>query len=77
MTETDKIGRPVRITSISFANGRTRDEVFALVDREGARGTDLIALPETFLGQAADNSTMEALDGPTVKIGRASCRERV
>jgi predicted amidohydrolase len=66
MTETDKIGRPVRITSISFANGRTRDEVFALVDREGARGTDLIALPETFLGQAADNSTMEALDGPTV-----------
>ena len=63
---TEKIGRPVRVTSISFANGRTRDDVFALVDREGARGTDLIALPETFLGQAADNSTMETLDGPTV-----------
>ncbi len=63
---TEKIGRPVRVTSISFANGRTRDDVFALVDREGARGADLIALPETFLGQAADNSTMETLDGPTV-----------
>lgn len=63
---TEKIGRPVRITSISFANGRTRDEILALVDREGALGADLIALPETFLGQAADNSTMEGLDGPTV-----------
>jgi predicted amidohydrolase len=63
---TEKTGRPVRITSISFANGRTRDEVLALVDREGALGADLIALPETFLGQAVDNSTMEGLDGPTV-----------
>jgi len=64
MTKT--IGCLARITSISFANGKTRAEVLALVDREGALGTDLIALPETFLGQAADNSTMETLDGPTM-----------
>ena len=63
---TTTMGRPVRVTSISFANGKTRAEVLALVDQEGARGTDLIALPETFLGQAADNSTMETLNGPTV-----------
>lgn len=60
------IGRPVRVTSISFANGKTRAEVLALVDEAAALGTDLIALPETFLGQAADNTTMETLDGPTL-----------
>ncbi len=63
---TTKIGRSVRVTSISFANGKTRNEVFALVDREAALGTDLLILPETFLGQEKDNSSMEALDGPTV-----------
>lgn len=47
---TTKIGRPVRVTSISFANGKTRNEVFALVDRAAALGTDLLILPETFLG---------------------------
>ena len=63
---TTKIGRSVRVTSISFANGKTRNEVFALVDRAAALGTDLLILPETFLGQEKDNSSMEALDGPTV-----------
>jgi predicted amidohydrolase len=58
------VGCPVRVTSISFANGKTLDEVVALVDREGALGADLIVLPETFLGQ--NETTMEPLDGPTV-----------
>jgi predicted amidohydrolase len=34
------------------------------VDREGARGADLITLPETFLGQ--DERSLETLDGPTI-----------
>ncbi len=60
------IGRPVRITSISFAPGKTLAEVLALVDQQGALGADLIILPETFMGQHADNSSMETLAGPTV-----------
>ena len=35
----DPIGRPVRITSISFPNGRTLSEVADIVDREAAQGT--------------------------------------
>ena len=57
-------GRPVRITSISFAIGRTLDAVARLIDEEGARGTDLIVLPETWLGQKSH--VPEALDGPTI-----------
>lgn len=60
----ERPGRPVRITSISFANGRTLDAVARLIDEEGARGTDLIVLPETWLGQKTH--VPEALDGPTI-----------
>ena len=70
---TDKIGRPVRITSLSFANGRTLDEVLALVEAEGARGPDLIALPETFMGQ--NDATREPLDGPTITALAALARK--
>lgn len=59
------VGRPVRISSISFANGRSLEEIAALVDREGARGIDLLALPETWLGQAGHEP--EPLDGPTIR----------
>lgn len=59
-------GRPVRVTSISFAPGKTLAEVSALVDQQGALGADLIILPETFMGQRADNASMETLSGPTV-----------
>lgn len=58
-------GRPVRICSISFANGPVLAEVAAVVDREAAKGVDLIALPETFLGQP--DHVPEPLDGPAVQ----------
>jgi predicted amidohydrolase len=54
-------GRPVRVVSLSFS-GKGLDEIRGLVDREGARGTDLIALPETWCGQG----NPETLDGPTI-----------
>ncbi len=60
------IGRPVRVTSISFAPGKTLAEVATLVDQQGALGADLIILPETFMGQQVDNSSMETLAGPTI-----------
>jgi predicted amidohydrolase len=62
---TQLVGRPVRAVSIGFHPGRSLDEVAALVDSEAARGTDIIVLPETFLGQ--DVCTEESLDGPSVR----------
>jgi len=59
------IGRPVRIVSISFPVDKSLEEVGSLVDAEGQRGCDLVALPETFLGQA--DHEPEPLDGPTVQ----------
>jgi hypothetical protein len=59
---TDKIGRAVRIVSISFS-GKPLELIAKIVDQEGAGGTDLIALPETWRGQ----TNPETLDGPTVK----------
>ena len=63
-TESNQIGRPIRVVSISFANGKTLEEVVDVVDSEGAKGTDLIALPETWLGQTGHEP--ETLAGPTV-----------
>jgi predicted amidohydrolase len=60
----DHIGRPVRAVSIGFTPGPSLEQIAGLVDKEGARGADLIALPETFRGQ--DEKTQETLDGPTV-----------
>jgi predicted amidohydrolase len=59
-----RIGRPVRAVSIGFKPGLSLERVAGLVDKEGARGADLIALPETFRGQ--DEKSYEALDGPSV-----------
>jgi predicted amidohydrolase len=64
-TATRPVGRPVRAVSIGFHPGRSLDEVAALLDIEGARGTDIIVLPETFLGQEA--GTSESLDGLSVR----------
>lgn len=61
---TPGIGRPVRAVSIGFKPGPSLDQIAALVDKEGARGVDLIALPETFRGQ--NDTTPETLDGPTI-----------
>ncbi len=66
-------GRPVRIVSISFPVGKTREEILAHVDQEGAKGTDLIALPETWLGQSV--GTEESLDGPTLTAMAALARK--
>ena len=57
-----RTGRPVRVLSLSFY-GKSRDDIARLVDREAGAGTDLVVLPETWLGQK-DNP--ETLDGPTI-----------
>jgi apolipoprotein N-acyltransferase len=57
-------GRPVRAVSIGFKPGLALEKIAELVDREGALGTDLIALPETCRGQ--DEKSQERLDGPTI-----------
>jgi predicted amidohydrolase len=59
-----KVGRPVRAVSIGFKQGLPLDQIAALVDKEGARGADIIALPETCRGQ--NSRTQEPLDGPTI-----------
>ena len=60
----DRIGRPVRITSISFPNGLSLDEIAAYVDKAGSAGVDVIALPELARGQS--DQSKEDLHGPTV-----------
>lgn len=66
-TEGSQIGRPVRVVSIGLKN-RTKslEEVAKVVDQEGARGADVIALPEAWQGQSYDASTEEELHGPTI-----------
>ena len=60
----DIIGRPVRITSISFPNGLSLDEIAGHVDKAGSAGVDVIALPELCRGQ--NEKSEEDLHGPTV-----------
>ncbi|MGH2530747.1 MAG: carbon-nitrogen hydrolase family protein [Thermomicrobiales bacterium] len=65
------IGRPVRIVSFSF-KGKSLAEIVGVVDQEGARGADLVALPETWQGQG-DNP--ESGDGPTIAAMSALARK--
>jgi predicted amidohydrolase len=59
------VGRPVRIVSIGFqGTGMPLERIVKHVDEEGARGVDVIVLPETCRGQNA--SSEEPLNGPTV-----------
>ena len=61
----ETVGRPVRVVSIGFEPGkRPLEWIASQVDREGALGTDIIALPETFRGQ--NERSAESLDGPTI-----------
>ena len=60
-------GRPVRVTSISFSC-RPLEAIIDVVDREGARGVDLIALPETWTGQSLNRP--ETLHGPVISAMR-------
>lgn len=59
----NQAGRPVRITSLSFYD-KELSTIADLVDREGAKGADLIALPETWNMQYKNQP--ETLTGPTV-----------
>jgi hypothetical protein len=56
-------GRPVRVTSISFSC-RPLEAIVDVVEAEAKRGTDLIALPETWTGQKLNRP--ETLDGPII-----------
>jgi predicted amidohydrolase len=68
----DRVGRPVRILSLSF-NGESLETIRNLIDIEAAKGVDLVILPETWRGQKDD--TMETLDGPTVNAMAALARK--
>jgi predicted amidohydrolase len=59
----EKIGRPVRIVSLSFQN-KPLEAIAPLVDTEGRRGADLIALPEMWQGTT---EAPERLDGRAVR----------
>jgi predicted amidohydrolase len=59
-----KIGRPVRVTSIGFKSSARLEEIAQRVDEEGSRTPDVIILPELCRGQ--DKASEEPLDGPTV-----------
>jgi predicted amidohydrolase len=60
----DGLGRPVRIGSIGYKGHVPLEKIASLVDEQGARGTDIILLPETCRGQ--DQFSEEPLHGPTV-----------
>lgn len=66
----NRIGRQVRITSISF-NDRSLEEIADFVDCEGAKGCDLIALPETWRGAAV----IEDLNGETIRAMSALAKK--
>jgi beta-ureidopropionase len=60
----DQVGRPVRITCISFPNGLSVSEIAEHVDKAGTAKVDVIALPELCRGQGDDS--WEDIHGPTV-----------
>jgi predicted amidohydrolase len=63
------VGRPVRVVSVAFS-GKSLDEVVATVDREAAKGADIILLPEVWHG-----SKPEPIDGPAVTSMAALARK--
>jgi predicted amidohydrolase len=60
----ERVGRPVRITSISFPNALALEEIAEEVDKAAATRVDVIALPELCRGQ--NDKSEEDLHGPTV-----------
>ncbi len=60
----DQVGRPVRVTCISFPNGLSVSEIAEQVDKAGAAKVDVIALPELCRGQS--DESWEETHGPTV-----------
>lgn len=61
MKAMENTGRPVRIVSLCF-HGNDFSEILKIIDQEGAKGTDIIVLPETWRGQ----SQPETLEGETI-----------
>jgi predicted amidohydrolase len=61
LNASENTGRPVRVVSISF-QGNDFSEILKIVDQEGAKGTDLIVLPETWRG----DKLIETLNGETI-----------
>lgn len=57
----EKTGRPVRVTSLCFYE-KDISEILKIVDQEGARGTDMIVLPETWRG----DKLVETLEGESI-----------
>jgi predicted amidohydrolase len=68
----DQSGRPVRVVSIGF-KAQSLEAIAGVVDKEGARGADMIILPETWRGQK--NESPETLDGPTIARMRQLARK--
>jgi hypothetical protein len=66
-------GRLVRILSLSFANGKSLAEIAVVIEREAVMGADLVALPETWLGQIGHEP--EPLDGLTIQTMAALARK--
>jgi predicted amidohydrolase len=71
-----QIGRPVRVVSISYkGHERPLDSVVQLVDTEGAKGADIIALAETWQGLEMHGKSEETLDGPAVSVMSALAKK--
>lgn len=69
------VGRPVTVVSVSFPIGHSIQEIVRIVDNEGAKGCDLIALPEAWLGQ--EHHKPETLNGPVVSaMSEAAARNQ-
>jgi predicted amidohydrolase len=64
------IGRPVRVVSLCFKSA-TLDAIAGIVDTEGAKGVDLICLPEAWRGP----DVLETLSGPTITTLSALARK--
>lgn len=63
--DSQQVGRMVRVVSLSFnQNQQPFEKILERVDGEGAKGTDLIVLPETWRGQT--DESIESLDGQTI-----------
>ena len=62
MNASEKTGRPVRVVSLCFTAGYDFLEILKIVDQEGAKGTDIIVLPETWRG----DQLVETLKGESI-----------
>jgi len=61
LTARPGVGTPVRVVSLCFKTA-TLDTVAGIVDAEGAKGADLVCLPEAWRGP----DVLETLSGPTI-----------